>query len=106
MISQTNANATNALFKFYAHAKDKEEAEKLIEYIDVLVHAKTKETMEDYVTKDFLRAELSQIRTEMSQQISQLSENMTKQINAMMMKTIWSILVPIMLTLLALFLKN
>ena len=102
MISQTNSNATNALFRFYAHAKDKEEAEKLIEYIDVLVHAKTKETMEDYVTKDFLRAELSQIKTEMSQ----LSENMTKQFSAMMMKTIWSILVPIMLTLLALFLKN
>ena len=55
----------------------------------------TKETMEDYVTKDFLRAEMSQ-----------LSENMTKQFSAMMMKTIWSILVPIMLTLLALFLKN
>ena len=41
MISTMNTNVTNALLRFYAHSKSKEEAEKLIEYIDALVNCKS-----------------------------------------------------------------
>lgn len=94
MISTMNTNVTNALLKFYAHSKSKEEAEKLIEYIDALVNVKAREMMEDYVTKDYLRAELSA-----------LSERLTKQFSGMMMKTIFAILIPIVLLLLGLYAK-
>lgn len=50
--------------------------------------------MEDYVTKDYLRAELSA-----------LSERLTKQFSGMMMKTIFAILIPIVLLLLGLYAK-
>ncbi|UAY53883.1 hypothetical protein [Arachidicoccus terrestris] len=76
--------------------------------------------MKDYVTKDFLRAELSEIRTEMRTgfsdiraefsnvraEMSQLSENLTNRLNGMMLKMILGILIPILTLMLGLYFKN
>jgi len=65
--------------------------------------------MEEYVTKDFLRAELSEISSEMTQiplEMSQLSEHLTPQMNGMFFKTILMLLIPMMIMIIGLCFKR
>jgi hypothetical protein len=69
--------------------------------------------MEEYVTKDFLRAELSEIRAEirgeMTQirlEMSQLSERLTRQMNGMFIKTTLTLLIPMIIMIIGLFFKK
>lgn len=65
--------------------------------------------MEEYVTKDFLRAELSEIRGEMTQirlEMSQLSEHLTRQMNGMFFKTTLTLLIPMIIMMIGLFFKR
>jgi len=67
MISTTNANVTSALLRFYEQAQNKKEAEKLIEYINAVIHERFSEYTSSSEENHHYDIKLNQIRTEISQ---------------------------------------
>ena len=90
-----NLISSTDLYETLTKKFDKETARNLTDFIRVTIDEKYKYSKDEFVTKDFLRAELNA-----------QSEKFTKDLTNNMVRTIFAILIPIALMFLSIYLKK